>query len=101
METVVAVLTLETCDRQDGDKKHVEALAIRLRDHGGMRRFNKALFECLDHQHEDIACVLIKLGFSTEVYKQVRLHGLVVVAVQFSPVQSSPAQFSSVRFSLV
>ena len=37
-----------------------------------MRRFNKALFECLDHEHEDIACVLIKLGFSTEVYKQVK-----------------------------
>ena len=56
---------------QDGDKKHVEALAIRLRDHGGMRRFKNALFECLDHKHEDIACLLIKLGFSTEVYKQV------------------------------
>lgn len=55
---------------RDGDKKHVEALAIRLRDHGGMRRFNSALFECLDSGNEDLACILIKLGFSTEVYKQ-------------------------------
>ncbi|KAL8585091.1 hypothetical protein ACOMHN_013107 [Nucella lapillus] len=55
---------------RDGDKRHVEALAIRLRDHGGMRRFNSALFECLDSGNEDLACVLIRLGFSTEVYKQ-------------------------------
>lgn len=55
---------------RDGNLKHVEALAIRLRDHGGMRRFNMALFECLDNEHEDIACVLIKLGFNTDVYKQ-------------------------------
>ncbi|XP_076443494.1 uncharacterized protein LOC143281995 [Babylonia areolata] len=55
---------------RDGDKKHVEALAIRLRDHGGMRRFNSALFECIDSGNEDIAYILIKLGFSTEVYKQ-------------------------------
>lgn len=55
---------------REGDRKRVEALASRLRDHGGMRRFSKALFECIDHGHEDIALSLIKLGFSTQVYKQ-------------------------------
>ncbi|XP_025078053.1 uncharacterized protein LOC112554486 [Pomacea canaliculata] len=55
---------------REGALKRVEALAIRLRDHGGMRRFSRALFECLDHGHEDIACMLIKLGFNTDSYKE-------------------------------
>ncbi|KAK7501668.1 hypothetical protein BaRGS_00007099 [Batillaria attramentaria] len=68
--TIIGVHSHEMMQQNEGDKKQVEALATRLRDHGGMRRFNKALFECVDHGQEDIACILIKLGFSTDVYKQ-------------------------------